>query len=144
MLTTIEKILFLKSVPLFANLSGEELRYVADIAEEIKIDKDTIIFNENEIGDTLYLIIKGKVKISKDGKEITVLGEKECFGEMAILDNEPRSATASVIEDSEVLVIEKDDFFDLLSEKFEIAQGVINVLCKRLRETTSQQLKEKK
>ena len=133
MLTTVEKVLFLKSVGIFSQIPGEDLAQIAQIAEEISFKKGFTIFEEGDPGDSLYLIIRGKVKIHKGGQEISVLGEKECFGEMAILDNELRSASVTTMEMVLALKIGHDDFYEILSDKIEIAKGIFKVLTKRLR-----------
>ncbi|UCD84979.1 MAG: cyclic nucleotide-binding domain-containing protein [Deltaproteobacteria bacterium] len=135
MLTTVEKVLFLKSVGIFSHIPGEDLAQIAQIAEEVSFKKGATIFEEGDPGDSLYLIIQGKVRIHKGGQEISILGEKECFGEMAILDNESRSASVTTLENILALKIGHDDFYEILSDKIEIAQGIFKVLTKRLRDT---------
>ncbi len=134
MLSTVEKVLFLKSVDLFFQISGEDLNQVAGIAHEVNFEQDEVIFQEGEMGDTLYLIVDGSVVIHRQTKEIARLSEKEAFGEMAILDNEPRSASVTALTDVACLKIERQDFYELMFEKVEIAFGIIRVLTSRLRE----------
>ena len=135
---TMEKILFLKTVTLFSSLKMNELATIAEISEEILLKKDKILFLENEIGDSLYLIIKGKVKVYKTlgNKEviIAILGEKECVGEMSMLVNETRSATVSAAEDTELLRITSEDFRELVYDYPDIAFGMFKVFTKRIRE----------
>ena len=135
MLTTVEKVLFLKSVGIFSHIPGEDLAQIAQIAEEVSFKKGSTIFEEGDPGDSLYLIIQGKVRVHKGGQEISILGEKDCFGEMAILDNESRSASVTTLENVLALKIGHDDFYEILSDKIEIAQGIFKVLTKRLRDT---------
>ena len=137
MISTLEKILFLKSVDLFSQLSGEKLAQVAHIAREIEFDKGSCVFKEGENGAALYLIVNGEVNIVKGGRKITVLGERECFGEMAILDSEPRSATVEAISDVTCLELNREDFYDLMADEHEISQGIIKVLVRRLRNMNS-------
>ena len=94
------------------------------------------MLTEGELGDSLYLIVAGRVRVEKKARVITELGERECVGEMAILDSEPRSATVRALDGVLALKIEREDFYDLLNEKSEIAQGIIKVLTRRLRRTT--------
>ena len=135
---TMEKIIFLKSVPLFAGLKMNELAYIASIASELKACKNDALFSEDEMGDCLYLIITGQVKIVKNHSDheriLSILGERECVGEMSILDNEPRSASVILTEDSTFLKITSDDFSELIHEYPEIAFGVFKVFTRRLRE----------
>jgi CRP-like cAMP-binding protein len=134
MITTVEKVLFLKSIDLFSQIPGEDLAAVALISTEEQRDQGDEIFAEGEAGDALYLVLDGKVRVHKADRLIAELGERECFGEMAILDAAPRSATVTALCDTSLLKITRDDFQEILSERPEIAQGVIQVLTRRLRE----------
>jgi CRP-like cAMP-binding protein len=136
MISTVEKVLFLKSIDLFRALPSEELAQIAEIAEEQPLAQGDTIFSEGEPGDALYLIVEGKVKVHKGEKELVRLGVRDVFGEMAVLDSEPRSATVTAVEDSVCLKIGRDDFRDILSERPEIGLGVMKVLTRRLRETS--------
>ena len=133
MLTTIEKVLFLKGIGIFEQLPGEDLSRIARISEEVSFEKDSTIFQVKDPGDALYLVISGRVKVHVGEKQIALLGEKECFGEMSILDGEPRSASVTAVEETKTLRIMKDDFYDILADRIEIAQGIFRVLSKRLR-----------
>ncbi len=136
MISTVEKVLFLKSVDLFRALPSEELAQIAEIAEEVPLAAGDRVFGEGEPGDALYLIAEGKVKIHKGDKELVRLGLRDVFGEMAVLDSEPRSASVTVVDDAVLLKIGRDDFRDILNERPEIAMGVMKVLSRRLRETS--------
>jgi CRP/FNR family cyclic AMP-dependent transcriptional regulator len=134
MLTTGEKVLFLKSIDLFSQIPGEDLAQVALIASEESRAAQEDIFAEGDAGDALFLVLEGKVRVHREARTIAELGERECFGEMAILDASPRSATVTAIEEVALLKIARDDFEELLQEKQAIAQGIIKVLTRRLRE----------
>ena len=134
MLTTIEKVLVLKSINLFSKIPREDLSKVALIADEVSFPAEARIIEEGELGDSMYLIVKGKVRIHKKTQLLATLGEKECFGEMAILDNEPRSASVTAVDEVVCLRIDHDDFYDILADKIEIARGIFKVLTHRLRE----------
>jgi CRP-like cAMP-binding protein len=133
MISNVEKVLFLKKIDLFRRIRGDDLARIANIAEEISFDADQRVFGEGEMGDALYLVVTGKVKIHKGDMQLAVLGERQCFGEIAILDSEPRSASVTVLEPLLALKIRRDDFSEIMTQKPEIAQGVIKVLCARLR-----------
>ncbi len=137
MISTVEKVLFLKGVELFGQISGEDLSQIAQIADEVEFDADQLIIREGELGDSLFLIISGQVRVHQGEREIVVLGEAQVVGEMALLDAEPRSASVTSVSDVTLLRILQEDFSDILSEKAEIAQGIIKVLSRRLRTTTS-------
>lgn len=135
MLTTVEKVLFLKSIDLFRALPSEELSQIAEIAEEQPFAGGDPVFAEGEPGDALYLVVEGAVKVHKGDKLIVQLGVRDVVGEMAVLDGEPRSASVTVVQDAVLLKIGRDDFRDILNERPEIAMGVIKVLSRRLRDT---------
>jgi HEAT repeat protein len=137
MLLTVEKVLFLKSAPLFAALDSEELAALADIAQEKEFAANEIVFEEGQPAHHLYVLVRGKVEVFRrqDGREypIAILGEKECFGEMAILDDEPRSASVRPQEPTLVLKIDRESFRELISERPQIAFAVMRILSSRLR-----------
>jgi CRP-like cAMP-binding protein len=135
-LTTVEKVLFLKSIDLFRALPAEELAQIAEIAEEEEFVAGDPVFAEGEMGDALFLVISGSVKVHKGDKQLAVLSVRDVVGEMAVLDGEPRSASVTVAQDASLLKIGRDDFRDILSERPEIAMGVMKVLSRRLRETS--------
>ncbi len=134
MITTVEKVLFLKSVDLFGQIPGEDLAQLALITGEEGRDGGEEIFAEGDVGDALYIVLDGRVRVHKKDKLIAELGERECFGEMAILDASPRSATVTALTDVALLKISREDFQELLAEKHAIALGIIKVLTRRLRD----------
>jgi CRP-like cAMP-binding protein len=136
-ISTVEKVLFLKSIDLFSQIPGEDLARVAMIASEVDFDPGESLMTEGEIGDSMYLILEGRVTVTKSGHDIAELGPRECVGEMAILDSEPRSATVRAFASTRALKVEREDFYELLDERMDIARGIIKVLCRRLRATTA-------
>ena len=139
MISTVEKVLFLKSIDLFSRIPSEDLAQIAQITDEIQYEEGEEIFQEGDPGDTLYFVIEGRVRVTSGQKEVAILGERQVFGEMSLLDSEPRSATISALSALTLLRIARDDFNEILAEKVEIAQGVIQVLTRRLRNTLSLQ-----
>ncbi|MFO0569667.1 MAG: Npt1/Npt2 family nucleotide transporter [Polyangiaceae bacterium] len=137
MYSTVEKILFLKSAPLFAKVTGEDLGPLAHVAEEVSYSPGQHIFEQGETGDSLFVVVRGKVGIVHDGDTVATLGPGEAFGEMAVLDKLPRSTAAVATEECELLRIGSQEFYEILHEQVEIAVGVIRMLTQRLRETTS-------
>lgn len=129
-------VFLLKSVPLFQGLSGEQLLPVTDIVEQVTFDRGDTVFSEGDPGHHLYLVLEGTVEVLHSDDLIAVLGEKECFGEMALLDASTRSASIRVRDDVTLLAVSRDDFNDLLDLNPALAKGVIRVLTRRLRRTT--------
>ncbi|MFQ6616696.1 MAG: cyclic nucleotide-binding domain-containing protein [Fidelibacterota bacterium] len=135
MYTTLEKTIFMKGVDLFRDIPGEEVSHVAQIAEEVVCPSGKDIFDEGDAGDSMYIIMNGTVRIHKNDKEIAVLREGEFMGEMAVLDQESRSATATATDDTVLLEITGEDFYDLLASRMEIMQAIVRVLTTRLRQS---------
>ena len=135
MLTTVEKVLFLKSIDLFARIPGEDLAQISLITEEVSFEDGEAIVEEGQLGDALFLVVEGGVRVHRGAREFAHLGAGECFGEMSLLDSAPRSASVSALGEVDCLKIEREDFYDILGEKPEIAQGIIRVLTARLRNT---------
>ena len=130
----------LKRIPLFSSLKDEELEAIDKLSLTKKCSKDTIILLEDEEGDTLFIILQGKVKVStfsEGGKELifTILGEGEFFGDMSLLDGRPRSATVISIEDTELKMIRRSDFHNLIEKHPRIALKLLEALTLRLRRT---------
>ena len=112
------------------------------MAKSRRYAKDDVVFHADESGDIFCLISEGQVKvtmISPEGKEIilSLLGPGDFFGEMALLDNEPRSATVVATEPLELVTIWRSDFLQILSENFSITQKVLAELSRRLRSASS-------
>jgi CRP-like cAMP-binding protein len=127
---------------LFAELDDRELGSVANVAKSRRYAKDDVVFHADESGDIFCLIKEGQVKvtmISPEGKEIilSMLGPGDFFGEMALLDDEPRSATVIATEPLEVVTIWRSDFLQILAENFPLTRKVLAELSKRLRNASN-------
>jgi CRP-like cAMP-binding protein len=133
MYTTLEKVLFLQRIPLFADVPPEHLVALARSAEVERRAAGATVFRAGDPGDALYFVIDGKVRVLTPERAPIELGEGEVFGEMSVLDSSPRSAAVEVAEDSTLLRIAQEDFYDVLHETAELAEGVIHVLVRRLR-----------
>ena len=128
----------LKNIPLFSCLTDSELTAIEKIAVKKTFPKNTILLSEGDSTDALYVICEGKVKVTIDdneGKELilSILGTGEYFGEMALLDDEPRSASVTTKETTQLLIISKNDFMGFFSSN-PIALNLLKDLIKRLRE----------
>ena len=127
---------------LFRHLSEESLNKLAALAVRRSRPKGSLIFSQGEPGDALYGIASGRVRISaidSNGQErhIRDFGPGYAFGEIAILDGGPRTASARTVADSELLVIERDRFTSLLESEPGLALPLLRVLCERLRWTST-------
>jgi HEAT repeat protein len=136
LLPLVERIYFLRGIPLFAELSGEDLRQVADIVEEVEHDAGDVIFRKGDPGEALYLVVRGAL-VARDGDtEIARFGPKEFFGDLAVLDHEPRSTDIICTEDASLLRVAAADLEELMERRSEIAGAIIRTLTRRLREAT--------
>ena len=133
----------LRTVPIFSELTDVDITSLARLTNRRRYPKDTVVFFENEEGDFFFTIVDGRIKVTilgDDGREIilSVLGPGDFFGEMALLDNEPRSATAIAVEDSELLSLHRTDFQSVLTDNRSITAALIKILTARLRRANHQ------
>ena len=134
MYSTLEKTILLKTVNLFQTIPTEDLSKVAQIAEEEQFGANIPLFAEGDFGDSLYIVVDGDVKIHKGDRHIASLGKGACLGEMALLDQEPRSADVTMETDATLLKITQEDFYEIMSSNMEIMQGIVKLLTGRLRD----------
>lgn len=133
-----ERILLLKRVPFFEMLRTEQLSQVALLLDHIGWVAGEVVFFKGDMGEDMYIITKGRIGISLhedvSSKDfVAVFGAGECFGEMGVLDDLPRSATAHVLEDSEAFVLSKDKLHGLLLSYPELGIGMLRAISRRLR-----------
>lgn len=133
MYSTLEKTIFMKGVDLFKDISGQEVSNIAQIAKEREFSANERIMNHGDNGDSMFIIISGSVKVHIDNKELTTLSKGDCIGEMALLDQEPRSASVTTKEETTLLEIYGEDFYDLMASRMDIMQGIVKVLSRRIR-----------
>jgi len=128
----------LRRVPLFSDLSDAELARFAEVLREREYPKNSVILFEDDPGDALYVVCTGQVKvvlIGEDGREVilSVLTDGDFFGEMSLIDDEPRSAHVIAMKDSQLLVLRREDFQAQLEVQPKIALKLLRVLVQRLR-----------
>ncbi len=129
---------FLSFVPIFSDLPKGELDKIEKIGARKHYEKNEVILVEEEAGNALFVIITGKVKVSRtsgDDREVilTILSDSDFFGEMAILDGLTRSAAVTAIEKTELFLIQRNDFLNLLKNYPDVAITLLQELTKRLR-----------
>jgi CRP/FNR family transcriptional regulator len=130
----------LARLPLFAALDDEAADALAAAMTSRTVDRGHVVFREGDTGDRLFVVIDGKVKISRaaaDGREnlLAVLGPGEMFGELSLFDPGPRTATATTITDSRLASLDHDDLRPLLLDRPGVAVHLLQALAKRLRRT---------
>jgi CRP/FNR family cyclic AMP-dependent transcriptional regulator len=128
-LTTIEKVIFLKSVDIFEHATIEQLGRIAALTEEVHFKPGEIIFEEGQPGDAFYLLLSGRVFIEKNGSTLREMKEKEAFGTLEVLDFHPRAVTAKAVDQVRALKLNGQEFHDLLSLDIEMVEAVFRMLC---------------
>lgn len=133
-LLLIEKVLLLKSLSIFQETPETVLAEVAEILEEKECQPEEQLFADGDVGDCMYIIFKGNVRIHKGSHTLAVLKENDFFGELSLLDTETRSAAATTVGEALLLKIDQEPFYEIMENRIEVAKGIIRTLCKRLRE----------
>jgi CRP/FNR family cyclic AMP-dependent transcriptional regulator len=133
MMLTIEKVMFLRSVEIFSSVHDEYLADVALRMKEVHLAAEETLFKKGDPGTLMYVIIKGRIRIHIEDRVLAELGELDVLGEMAVLDPEPRWASATAIEDTYLLSLSHRDIRHLMEIDVEVAAGLIRTLCRRLR-----------
>jgi CRP/FNR family transcriptional regulator, cyclic AMP receptor protein len=133
----------LRAIPLFRDLPEKDLADIAGLLIDRKFPRDAVIYEDGSIGDYMYIISEGQVKVTKmseDGREkiLEILGPGDFHGDMALLDRAPRSASAKTTTPCVLLALSRADFLGLLKQNHEVTLEVIRVLTRRLRETDEQ------
>lgn len=132
-LLLIEKVLLLKSLSIFSETPETILAELAPLMQEEEAEEGTLIFEEGEPGDCMYIIFNGEIEIHKGKTSLAILQAKEVFGELSLLDAETRSASATAKTDCFLFKIDQEPFYELIESRPEVAMGFIKILCKRLR-----------
>ncbi len=129
-----EKLQFLQKTELFAELSEADLESISDIAHEIEYTADHTIFEEGADGDSLYLLVDGEISIIKAETEVLSFKEKGyCFGEVALIDDKPRSATIKTVTPTRLLRITRNEFYQAFAREPLIGRGMFRVLNNKIR-----------
>ncbi len=131
---------YIRDIPLLARLPDEDVSLLAARGKARRFNAGTVIFQEGEAGDALYVVVDGRVRISRlsgAGSEATLalVGQGDCFGEFALLDSRPRSATATAMQPTRTFVVARDDFRDWIRERPEASLALLETLSLRLRRT---------
>ncbi len=134
---------FLRNVSLFESLDQQELEALSDLTFTRSFGKDGVIILAEEEGDTLFILKKGQVKVSivsEEGREVilSLLGPGSVFGELSLLDGKPRSANVVATEDTDLLMLRRSDFIQLIYKTPQIATALLAELATRLRKTDRQ------
>jgi len=122
----------LQKIPLFANLSDEDNRKVIDSIMLNFYPAGYTILREGQEGNEMHIIRSGKVEVSRGGQVVNTLGNNEFYGEMALIEDKPRNATIKTLEDSEIFVLKKEDFYNLVRGDESVAKSINQEFLARL------------
>lgn len=130
----------LRNIELFTSLNEKELHQIRAHMVLKEFRKNQIILHEEDTSEFMYVIVQGKVKISRVGKEgketiLSIHGAGEFFGEMSLIDGKTVPATVSAVENSIVAIISKQDFYSLLYSQKKVLENLLHILCSRLRDS---------
>jgi len=128
-----EKLDLLGRIPLFSGFGHKDMIRLGQLADEVDVPADRCLMAQGDRGTEMFVVISGKVRVERDGHRINTLGPGEFFGEIALLDGGPRTATVTADEDSRLLVLTHRDFHSMMEEFPEIATDVLTSLAHRIR-----------
>jgi len=134
MLTSVERLLFIRAVPIFKELRDDFLVRLASVMNELSFPTNHTIFTEGKEGRSLYIVVSGRVRVHLENRELANLEQGACFGEMSLFDAEPRSASVTTLESCECLMLTQIQLYDAIDETPEIAINIIRLLSRRIRE----------
>ena len=138
-LNIVEKVIALEGVDLLHNLSPDQLARIGTIAEEVKFAPGRVVIEAGKPVDALYVIVEGSVELARSGEAVAIAKQNGVLGAWALFDeNDPLPVTAKTLEDTRLLRISRDDFYDLLSDSSEITSAIFSTLVKRFRKLVEQ------
>lgn len=128
-----EKIQMLQSTDLFRNMPEQGLNDLANIMEVVTVEKNTELFHKGDPGDKMFMLVSGSVDIYEDDHIFAQLHDGEFFGELSLLDGEPRSASVTATSNCVMLQLRRDPFYEAISKHPAVLSGIVHTLCKRIR-----------
>jgi len=133
MISTIEKVMTLKRTDMFSETPEEILTDVAEAMQELFVPSGEEIIRKGEPGNCMYIIHEGSVRVHDGDHEFGRFGARDHFGELSLLDPEPRSASVTTLEDSHLLRLDQDALYEIMADSVEVARGILRNLTRRLR-----------
>jgi CRP-like cAMP-binding protein len=137
-LNIIEKVIALEGVELLKNLNPDQLARIATIAKEIHYPPGKVILQPDKALESLFIILDGAVEIGQHSQPLTTAKQNDVLGAWALFDPAPMPVTATTIENTRLLAVGRDDFYDLLSDNMEITASIFSTLVKRFRQLVEQ------
>jgi len=132
-LLEIEKVVILKSTSIFTESPENILVDLASIVHEARVEEGEQIFQKGDVGYCMYIIYDGEVNIHDGDHVFATFQNRDFFGELSLLDPEPRSASATAKKDSLLLRLDQEAFYELMTDRTEVARGILKILCRRIR-----------
>jgi CRP-like cAMP-binding protein len=139
MLTTVDRLLFVRQVPIFKELRDDFILRLASVMDELSFPMNYTIFQAGDEGRALYILVSGRVKVHIGNQLLAIFPQGQSFGEMAVFDAQPRSASATTLEPCECLELTQEQLYEAIEETPEIAINIIGVLSRRIRELNGKQ-----
>jgi len=133
MLTSVDRLLFVRRVPIFKELRDDFIVRLTSVMNELSFPANYTIFRQGEEGRSLYIVVSGRVKVHIGNKQLAEVEQGKYFGEMAVFDTQPRSATATTLEHCEFLELTQEQLYDAIEETPEIAVNIIRELSRLIR-----------
>ena len=130
---TDQRLQLLRKTDIFKNTPAEDLNSIAEILTEQNLQPGDTIFSKGDMGDCMYIIQTGSVRIHDGAYTFAVLHENEVFGELSLLDAETRSASATCDQPGTLLKLDQQPFYQILSKDKEVLKGILKMLCRRIR-----------
>lgn len=134
MLTSVDRLLFVRAVPIFKELRDDFLVRLASVMDELSFPANHTIFTQGQEGRSLYIVVSGKVRVHMGEQDLAQLEQGACFGEMSLFDAEPRSASVTTLENCDCLMLTQQQLYDAIEETPGIAVNIIRLLSRRIRE----------
>lgn len=133
MLTSVDRLLFVRRVPIFKELRDDFIVRLASVMNELSYPANYGIFKQGEEGRSLYIVVSGRVKVHIGDTKLAEVEQGKYFGEMAVFDTEPRSASVTTLEPCECLELTQEQLYDAIEETPEIAVNIIRELSRLVR-----------
>lgn len=141
-MTTVERVLTLKQIDLLQTAGPRHLLQLADLVREVEMWSGQTIYSETDLADAIYVVYKGRVKLSAGDRELSTVGPGEAFGTWALVDDSERGQRADCIEDGLLVALGREEFYDFAVGDTSLLQGVIRVLAGRLKTLVAERPEE--
>ncbi|MEI6442614.1 MAG: cyclic nucleotide-binding domain-containing protein [Nostocales cyanobacterium ELA583] len=133
MLTSVDRLLFVRQVPIFKELRDDFIVRLASVMNELSYPANYTIFQQGQEGRSLYILVSGRVRVHIGDTKLAEVDKGNYFGEMAVFDTQPRSASITTVESCECLELTQEQLYDAIEETPEIAVNIIRELSRLIR-----------